>query len=222
MKKVAITGAKGRVGSALAKNIDKTKYELTLLDLPEHDVTDLEHLREVLKDHYAVVHCAWKELNFRENKFSSDDPLMTYNVYQAALDLGVSRVVMASSNHANNHDNRNKQGKLTVDIPPVPDSPYGAAKVFMEALGKYYASKGLGVVCVRIGNLNAEDEPKPLSEENPQRWLSYKDWTHLVELALEAPQIPNNFVLLNGVSKNQLQIFDWSNPLGWEPQDSAK
>lgn len=224
MKKVAITGSNGRVGSALANGLKKRKYLLTLLDLPEHDVTNLDALVEVLQNHDAVVHCAWKSVaeNFKNRQIDPDDYVMTFNVYESARRNHIPLVVMASSNHANRHDNRNKSGKLTVDIPPIPDSPYGAAKVYMEALGRYYATEHeIGVVCVRIGNLNADDEPKPLSEEDPQRWLSHKDWCGIVEAAIKTEEIPNKFVLMNGVSKSDQQVFDWSNSLGWEPQDGS-
>ena len=116
MKRIAITGSKGTVASALAKGLDKAKYQLTLLDLPEDDVANIKHLREVLEGHYAVVHCAWKHMNFREDVYEPDDLTMTYNVYQVAAELKIPRVVMASSNHANEHNNRNSDGKLTVLI----------------------------------------------------------------------------------------------------------
>ena len=37
MKKVLITGAKGRIGSILGKSL-KSKYDLSLVDLPEVDI----------------------------------------------------------------------------------------------------------------------------------------------------------------------------------------
>ena len=221
MQKVAITGSKGTVGSVLVGNLNPNEYGVTKLDLPEHDVSDIEHLRKVLVGHFAVVHCAWKHLNFRDEGLEADDLMMAYNVYKVSKELGIDRVIMASSNHANQHDNRNAEGKLAVDVPPIPDSPYGAAKVFMEGLGRFYASEGLGVACVRIGNLNADDAPRPLSEEDPQRWLSHRDWTSLVETILAVPEIPSNFVLMNGVSKSPEQAFPYDNPFGWEPIDSS-
>jgi uronate dehydrogenase len=220
MYKVAVTGSKGTVGSTLVKGLDKTKFEITEIDLPEHDVTNLDDLRSILKCKDAVVHCAWKELRFRNEEFAIEDLLMTFNVYKASKDVGVKKVIMSSSNHANRYDNTNSDGKLTVGITPIPDSPYGAAKIYMEALGRFYAAQDLQVVCARIGNLNVGDEPRPASEETPQRWLSKRDWVSLVATCLEQ-DIPNNFVLLNAVSRSRENAFDWSNPLGWEPQDTS-
>lgn len=221
MTKIAITGAKGRVGSVLVSGLDKTKFEIVPVDLPEHDVTKIDDLRKVLKGCDAIVHCAWKELRWKEEVFAPEDSLMTFNIYKVAKEQGIKKVIMTSSNHANRYDNANKSGKLTVDIAPIPDSVYGATKIFMEALGRYYSKNGLQVVCARIGNLNDQDKPRPLSEENPQRWLSHHDWISLVETILEKT-IPDSFVVLNAVSKNRKQIFDWSNPLGWEPQDRVE
>lgn len=128
---------------------------------------------------------------------------------------------MASSNHAHRHDLRDTDGKIRASInPPVPDSPYGAEKVFMEALGRYYATHDdLGVVCLRIGNVNAEDKRQANSPEDPTRWMSHADFGRFVTLCLEAESVPNNFQILYGVSKQP--VFDWSNSFGYEPQDSA-
>lgn len=221
MQQIAISGSAGIVGTALVKGLDSSKFEIVELDLPNHDILDFQDLLESTKDCYAVVHCAWQAMNWRTDEFSTNDIQMTYNVFRAAKENKLTKVIMASSNHANRYDNRDGSNKLSVDVTPIPDSPYGAAKVFMEALGRYYSKNGLQIVCARIGNLNAEDKPKPLSEENPQRWLSKNDWIGLVTRVLEIKEIPNNFVLLNAVSKSKNNDFDWSNPLGWEPKDNS-
>lgn len=42
--KVAITGAGGKVGQALIGQLDPEKFDVTQLDLPEHDSSNLEDL----------------------------------------------------------------------------------------------------------------------------------------------------------------------------------
>jgi len=42
-----------------------------------------------------------------------------------------------------------------------------------------------------------------------------------VKAILEAKNIPDNFVVMYGMSDNIGRIHDVSNPLGWKPKDSA-
>ncbi len=216
--KIAITGAKGSVGRALISKLDPNKFTVTALDLPEHDVSNLEHLIEVTKGHEAILHFAWVSLldNYKTGLIDPVNNQMTFNVYQAAVANNIPRVIMASSNHAHRHDLRDSDGKIRASInPPVPDSPYGAEKVFMEALGRYYSFEhGLQVINIRIGNINDEDKP---NSDRPSRWMSHADFGRLVNLCLVADKVPKNFQIIYGISRQQ--VFDWSNPFGYEPKD---
>ncbi len=214
--KIAVTGTKGVVGQAFINMVDPS-FEILELDLPEHDVSDLEHLIELTKGCDAIIHCAWATLkdNYQSGNIDPINTQMIFNVYKAAATNSIPKVIMASSNHAHNHDLRDSYGKIRASInPPVPDSPYGAEKVFMEALGRYYArDHGLQIVCIRIGNINKEDKP---NSDTPTRWMSHRDFVTLVTLCLKKP-VPDNFQIVYGVSKQN--VFDWSNPFGYEPQD---
>ena len=219
--KIAITGAKGVVGTALINNLDPKKFDVTPIDLPEYDASDQGQLVEATKGHDALVHLAWKSLrdNYSSGSIDTMNDQMLFNAYQAAVINQIPRVIMASSNHAHRHDIRDKDGMIRSSIePPVPDSPYGAEKVFMEALGRYFANThSLEVICLRIGNVNSENKPKPDSPRDPLRWLSHKDLGRLVTCCLGAKSIPDNFQIVYGVSNQK--VFDWSNPFGYVPQD---
>lgn len=198
--------------SSAASDIEALK-----LDLPDDDISNLEHLIEVTRGCDAILHCAW---NTAKDNYGIDDidpvnDLMTFNVYKAAVVNKIPKVIMASSNHAHSHDLRDPDGKIRASInPPVPDSPYGAEKVFMEALGRYYAhDHGLQVVCVRIGNINKDDRP---NSDIPSRWMSHRDFAGLVTACLRQ-DVPDGFQVVYGVSKQK--TFDWSNPFGFEPED---
>ena len=73
----------------------------------------------------------------------------TYNIYEAARQSGVKRVVFASSNHTMGfHRRENIVGQTE---PTRPDSRYGVSKVFGEGLGRLYADKhGLETISLRI------------------------------------------------------------------------
>lgn len=221
--KIAITGANGKVGQALIGQLDPAKFEITALDLPEHDVSNLGHLIEATKGHDAILHFAWAELkdNFLSGTIDPINTQMMANAYLAAAANKIPRVIMASSNHAHRHDLRDTDGKIRASInPPIPDSPYGAEKVFMEALGRYHATHdGLEVVCLRIGNVNAKDARQADSPQDPTRWMSHADFGRLVTNCLTADSVPDGFQIVYGVSEQP--VFDWSNPFGYEPQDSA-
>lgn len=219
--KIAITGAKGVVGSCLIETLDRSKFNITPIDLPDHDASKLSELIKVTKGHDALIHLAWKSLrdNFGLGTIDTVNDRMFFNAYQAAVTNKIPRVIMASSNHAHRHGLRDTDGRIRASIqPPVPDSPYGAEKVFMEALGRYFAAlHGLEVICIRIGNVNPEDKPKRSSPNDPLRWLSHADLGRLVTCCLEAKVVPDNFQVIYGVSNQK--IFDWSNPFGYKPKD---
>lgn len=222
-RKIAITGSEGTMGKVLVQKLDRVKFDITPVNPPLHDARNLEDLVDATKGHYAIIHLAWKNLieNTRKKTIDPDNVLMVANVYEAARINKIPRVIMASSNHAHRHDLRDEDGRIrTTTLPTAPNNPYGAEKVFMEALGKTYAhDHGIDVVCWRIGNVNAEDKPKPSSPDNPQRGLTHADFGRLGEASLES-DIPEHFQIVYGVSKQS--VFDWTNKIGYEPQDSVE
>jgi len=170
---------------------------------------------------------AWnsKTENFRNENIDPDNFAMAMNAYKAAREAGVPRVIIPSSIHAHAFYGWESPPLMSVDMIPTPDSPYGADKIFIESAGRYFASKGLGVVCVRFGGINPKNIP-PSEEDYPWEeraaWLSNNDCVSLIRTIIEAKEIPNNFVLMYGVSNNSRRIHDVSNPFGWMPQDKAE
>lgn len=214
--KIAITGANGKVGQALIGQLDSEKFDITPLDLPEHDSTDLEDLIEATKGHDALIHFAWKDLGV-----DSVDPLngvMYENAYKAAVANKIGVVIMGSSNHARDHHEREADGRIRyTGQAEMANNIYGVEKQKMEAMGRYFAANhGLSVICLRIGNVNDEDKPKP---DVPTRWLSHRDFGQLITLALEASFEPRHFEVVYGVSRQP--VFDWVNQFGYEPADDV-
>ncbi len=144
----------------------------------------------------------------------------TYCALEAARRSGVSRVVLASSNHATGYTPRPDGGLLREeDAPPRPDTYYGVAKVTMEALGSLYVDRyGLDVVCLRIGSAF----PEPTTTRQLATWLSPGDTVSLVDAALTAPS--PGFSVVWGVSDNTRRWWDLSaaRALGYEPADDAE
>jgi len=220
-EKIAITGSNGTIGSVLKEGLKE--YQITSIDLPENDVRDYEKLLEVIPHHSAIVHLAWDTNtdNFKSEKINPENATMFYNVYKAAIEAGIPRVIMASSVHADRFYEWKGPDYMSPDRTPIPDSPYGAHKVFMETSGRYYAIKGLEVVCIRFGGVNPQNKPPIDPPEERAVWFSHGDCVSLVRTVLEAQTIPNNFLILYGVSNNKNRLHDISNPFNWTPKDSA-
>ena len=221
-KRIAITGSKGTIGHVLIEGLKDT-YDITSLDLPNTDVRDYQKLLNIFPGHNAVIHLAWNTRidNFRSGEIDSQNVQMFHNVFKAALETRVPRVIMASSVHADGFDNWQSSEMISSERTPIPDSPYGAQKVGMEAMGRYYSTKGLQVVCIRFGGVNPQNQPAPEPPYERAVWFSHNDCVSLVEAILEADDIPDNFVVMYGISDNSSRIHDISNPFSWKPKDSA-
>jgi nucleoside-diphosphate-sugar epimerase len=223
MGKVLIIGSNGTIGNVLKAGLP---HDTTDFDLPEHDAGKYQHVYEKAKGHDVVVHLAWdfdRDGWLGEN-LNPDNTGMSFTVFQAAIDAGVKRVIMASSVHADKFHDRDvaAEGLLQPYSLPIPDSPYGASKDFMEALGRYYAdAKGLEVTCIRFGGVNKQDQPPMSPYSERQVWLSQRDCLSLVQACIDAPTLPSKYAIVYGVSNNADRLHDYANPFGWTPQDGA-
>lgn len=84
-------------------------YELRLLDLrPIHgepdaitaDLADKDAVREAVRGVDAIIHLAGISLEASFEKILKANIEGTYNLYEAAREEGIGRIVFASSNHA--------------------------------------------------------------------------------------------------------------------------
>lgn len=106
---VLLTGAAGGLGTLMRDLLPSYGYELRLFDLlpiegePDAitaDLTDRAALREAVRGVDAIVHLAGISLESSFDKILKANIEGTYNLYEAAREEGVGRVVFASSNHA--------------------------------------------------------------------------------------------------------------------------
>lgn len=221
MKKVLITGSGGVIGTVLQNGLP---HDTTDFDLPESSVGDIHQLIEKARGHDAVIHLAWNKTHddWLAENLNPENVQNCFNVYEAAHQAGVKRVIIASSVHAEDFVGDHIQAPLNPYALPTPDSPYGASKCMMEALGRYYAhAKNLEVICIRFGGINKDDTPpaSPISER--QVWFSQADAISLVTACLQADSVPGNYAIVYGVSNNAGLLHDLSNPFGWTPEDGA-
>lgn len=234
---VLITGACGNIGGKL-RAAWSDLYSLVLLDIapPPHDEevvrVDLGELDDewitYFHDVDTVIHLAadpndsatWEELE-RPNL----DALA--NVLHAAALAGVERFIFASSNHVMGGYRELADMRITPDLPPRPDGPYGAAKLMGERMGRSLARAfDMTFIALRLGWVQGgENRPDTLPDDwSRGMWLSNRDMVRLFEAAVEAELDDRDFVVVNGMSNNRGTRWDLDSAaelLGFDPEDDA-
>lgn len=227
---VLLTGAAGGMGTLMRELLPAYGYELRLLDLTEvdgapeaitADLADRAALREAVRGVDAIVHLAGISLEAPFDKILKANIEGTYNLYEAAREEGVRRVVFASSNHAVGFTPRPRGDDplIPVGTPRRPDTFYGLSKSFGEDLAQLYWDRhGLETVSVRIGSCFAE----PSSVRMLSLWLSPADGARLLHAALTAEGVGHT--VCYGSSANTRLWWDLSSAraLGYEPQDDSE
>jgi nucleoside-diphosphate-sugar epimerase len=231
-RRVVLTGAAGRIGRAVSDRLAQ-RWDLVLTDqradldgIEPLDVTDLDACRAAFAGADAVVHLAANpspDATFDE--LLAPNLVGPYAVAQAAADVQVRRLVLASSLHAMSALPGSVQ-RRTGDQ-PRPGNLYGTTKAWSEALGAWTAATtATSVVALRIGYFSEERPPADGPLEERTAWLSGRDAADLVRAAVEAdlPTGVDGFVVAHGVSANRhgvAELGQTRRALGYAPVDDA-
>jgi nucleoside-diphosphate-sugar epimerase len=229
-KRVLITGAAGRIGASMAEQL-RDRYDLRLhyhRNVPEKppvddvvraDIADYDQIAPALEGMDAVVHLAGEPaVDTPWDRILKANIAGCHNVYEAARQHKVPKLVFASSNHASGW--YEKEGAyVTPEMPVRPDSDYGISKAFGEAVGRYYVDAfGMSVICLRIGSFQA----RPRNLRHVSTWLSERDCAQLVWRSIESDV---DFAVVYGISGNKRGYWDLSSArelLGYEPEDDGE
>lgn len=228
-RRIVLTGAAGGIGAMTRPLLARLYPGLVLSDrvkpgdLQPHetfvaaDLTRPEEVAAAVKGAHGVIHLGGHSVEGPWDTILQANIVGCYNLFEAARQAGVRRVVFASSNHAVGFYPRKR--KIRTDVTVRPDSRYGVSKAFGEALGALYADKhGIGVTCLRIGNVGA----RPLDVRRLSIWISPEDLVQLFRIGLEHPDI--RFDILYGASDNEASWWDNSRArqLGYRPAGKAE
>jgi len=233
--KVAVTGSGGTIGKRLCDDL-APDHHVVRIDLHDADINadvrDFEAMRAALAGCETVIHLAgavavdasWEDV-YGTNIGG------TYNVYEAARQNGLRRIIFASSNHAVGMNEVDSTPQIYepgfgrvigTEDPYRPDGLYGVWKAFGEVLGRYYSDQyGMQVACVRIGSITTADDPRDesvressgwlkLSDEQKFKryaatWMSQRDFARLVR-AILSREVP--FSIVYGVGDNATRFWD--------------
>lgn len=261
-RRVLVTGAAGKIAGQVLPAL-RTRYDLTLLDARTTDrsgnkvegieTADLLHrdrdsYRQYFRGVDAVVHCAHVRAagEDAEDRFSAElkNIEMAHNVYQIALEEGVRRVVVASSNHAADYyEPLILDGRWDFVSPngrALSYGYYGWAKEAYEHLGFVYAvgqetGRPLENVQIRIGGPRETDVARcELGDLRCMRralaaYISDRDMQQLFTKSIEAGDIRDQhgvpFQIFYGISNNPHAFWSIANArkvIGYDPQDNSE
>ena len=245
--RVLITGAAGLIGGVLREGL--TGHELRGIDARPvegfdssiGDVSDFSSIRPAFEGADAVIHLAADPSSSAPwDRVIGNNIIGTYNVFEAAKQAGVGRIVFASSNHvtgmyerdhpysaivAGRYEGLEPGAFQRVDhrMPIRPDGYYGVAKQYGESLGRYYFEEyGIEFACLRIGSFVRGNSPLG-SIRAFATWCSYGDLSQLVQKSLDAESL--GFEIFYGVSGNTWRFWDIDHArqrVGYEPKDNAE
>lgn len=174
VKRVVVTGGSGKAGVPVVSELEAAGYDVLSVDVaaslhPDRrtlvaDLTDLGQTIEALSGFDAVVHLAAIPApnvkpdgeTFRINMMS------TYNVFAAATQLRMDRVVWASSETLIGLPFDREQPRyapIDEDHPLLPESHYALSKLAGEAIAAQFSRWGdTPYVALRISNIMTEGD----------------------------------------------------------------
>ena len=229
MKKLVLTGAAGRLGSYLREPLSKMCEELVSTDFVDDignlypgetyaqgDLASLDDMMRILQCADMVIHMGAFVDEGPFEKLLGPNFIGAYNIWEAAYQNGLKRVVYASSIHAVGMHPITET--LDADSRHRPDTFYGLAKCFAEDLGSmYWDKRGLESVHMRILSCAQVTSARALGT-----WLSYDDLIQLTKRCIDTPV--TGFTVVYGVSNNDRAAVDNSKAsfIGFRPKDNAE
>lgn len=198
MKTIVVTGASGKAGQATVKDLVEHGYEVTGTDLAappadlgapfiRTDLTDYGQVAEILHGADAVVHLANIPAPgiYTPARTFNANTAMNANVFLAAAQLGLQRVVWASSETtlglSFSPDNPPRYAPVDEDHFPYPASTYALSKVVGETLAEHISGwSGIPFVGLRFSNIfRPEDYARVPSFQDDATGRQWNLWGYI-------------------------------------------
>jgi uronate dehydrogenase len=228
-QRLLLTGAAGGLGRELRPRLKAHCAVLRVSDVAElgpaaageevHParLEDKAAMHALLDGVDAVVHLGGVSTEQPFDVILPANIVGVFNLYEAARQHRVKRVVFASSNHVTGFYAQSEV--IDATLPMRPDGYYGLSKAYGENLARFYFDRyGIETVCLRIGS----SFPEPRDRRMLATWLSYDDLERLVVASLSAPVV--GFSVIYGMSDNTTTW--WNNTparhIGYRPRDSSE
>lgn len=182
--KTLLTGAYGRVGTAILDKLNK-KYNFVNFDLKDHpdfntitgNITNYDKINSAMKNCNNVIHlAASSRVDSSWSDVLENNIIGTRNCLESSKQNNINKVILASTNHVlgmyekeNKPEIYKKEFSLNLDkkTPVRPDSYYGTSKVFLESLGRYYVENyeyPKRVYVLRLGSIREPSGDHPYSD----------------------------------------------------------
>lgn len=248
LPKVLVTGASGLIGQLVITRLGDryafsglSRRPLESIPYTQASVTDAEAVRAACAGVDMVLHLAAETQDYDDwDKVIATTMGGTLNVFRAAQEAGVKRVVFASAGstmlgyqfdptsvYAQLADN--KLQKMPADARMIlhtdsarPADFYSVGKLFGEQTGRLFSDKyGMSVLVIRVGAVLPGDKPT-IVREFPG-YLSHRDLVSIIDKTLSAP-MSLRYDIFHAVSDNARRWRDIDHSrevLGWEPLDSS-
>jgi len=149
--RLLITGASGRLGSQLRMATKDLAQAIRLTDVKaltdlandeefiQADLADMSTVLELMTGVDVVIHLGAVMPQAPWESILQANIIGTYNIFEAARQAGVKRVIFASSHHATGMYERTE--RLDSESPVRPANLYGLSKAFGETTGRMYHEK---------------------------------------------------------------------------------
>ena len=210
--RVCVTGGSGKAGRAVVADLLEHGHRVVSVDLvpptPDPgaavilraDLTDYGQAAEVLADVDAVIHLAnipAPQIRTPAVTFNAN-MAMNFNVFRAASEAGLARVVWASSETTLGlpFDVPPRYAPLDEDHYPVPTTTYALSKVASETIAGHFAQwSGVPFIALRFSNIlgppDYQEFPSYWGDPMARKWnlwgyIDERDAAAACRLALEA------------------------------------
>ncbi len=241
-KKILVTGMSGLIGGIVGEHLASLGHEVSALNRQPVDgypttqasITDYDAIRPAFDGIDTVIHLA-AYLGPDDQAQLDINIAGTYNVFKAAGEAGVDRVIFGSSGATVMASEWHEPIKSMIegripdprpvmmhDVPPWPNGLYGVAKVAGEAMGRLFSENHGSAIAARIGRVRAEDRPANIREVAVH--FGHRDIRQFFEKCVDAPD-SLKWDVFYGVSDNFTRYRDLTHSaevIGYVPQDGIK